>query len=55
MYAWDSVDLEGVDINHDRDKTGGLVLQHYKVDNLSPDSAFVAKIKVMIDDIPTLA
>lgn len=45
VYAWDSIDLEGEDVNHDRDKTGGIVLQHYKVVNLSPDSAFVAKIK----------
>jgi len=45
VYAWDSIDLEGEDINHDRDKTGGIISQHYKVDHLSPDTAFVAKIK----------
>jgi len=28
-----------------RDATGQTVLQEYKVDQLSPDSAFVAKIK----------
>lgn len=45
VYAWDSINLEGEAVNQVRDASGQTVLQQYKVEHLSPDSAFVAKIK----------
>ena len=39
-------DLHNVEWMQVRDATGQTVLQEYKVDQLSPDSAFVAKIEV---------
>lgn len=45
VYAWDSADITGDSLQQVRDATGQTVLQQYQVDQLSPDSAFVAKIK----------
>ena len=46
VYAWDTISLDGDEINQKRDKSGGIVYQDYKLVNLSPDTAFVTKIKV---------
>ena len=53
MFAWDSVDVRGDKIIHSRDSTGRVVYQHMTVDDLEPDTAYVAKIKVRLAKIKT--
>ena len=45
VYAWDSLML-AKDLMKQRDETGRLTFQNKQVENLEPDTAYVAKIKV---------
>ena len=53
VYAWDSLELVGEEAAGARDATGRLVTMERTVAGLQPDTAYVARIKV-IENFPCL-
>ena len=47
VYAWDSLELVGEEAAGARDASGRLVTMERTVAGLQPDTAYVARIKVM--------
>ena len=48
VYAWDSLIMDK-NLMEQRDQTGRLIFQNKQVENLEPDTAYVAKIKVCLN------